>query len=207
MKKKCYKAIITLSILTLMISGCNFIENEAGKMKSALKGRDAIIQSYDEESNIIDRVEGTSIDIGPEDMFATTDDTGNKIKNSGVLSITVGGKPMMHVGSSLILAETGLENVFEEYAKMVDITNMDRSSPFLNRMMNSMSNMTRGKDLVILIRSQSGKPLATFIGNDVSYFATDVDKSTGLIIDGKYLFIYRCDYAIYDISLLMKNEK
>jgi hypothetical protein len=193
--------LLVLSI-SLMLSGCSLLENEVGKMKSAFKGREAIIQTYDEESNIIDRIEASSIDIGPEDMFATKDSNGVTIKNSGVLSITVGGKPMMHVGSSLILAEKGLTNVFEEYAKKADIRNNDRSVPFLNRMVNSVENLTTGKQLLILIRSQSGKPLATYVGNNVSYFATDVDKSTGLLIDEKYLFIYRCDYSIYDLSLL-----
>jgi hypothetical protein len=193
--------LLVLSI-SLMLSGCSLLENEVGKMKSAFKGREAIIQTYDEESNIIDRIEASSIDIGPEDMFATKDSNGVTIKNSGVLSITVGGKPMMHVGSSLILAEKGLTNVFEEYAKKADIRNNDRSVPFLNRMVNSVENLTTGKQLLILIRSQSGKPLATYVGNNVSYFSTDVDKSTGLLIDEKYLFIYRCDYSIYDLSLL-----
>jgi len=202
MKKAKHLLIPAIILSIVLLSGCSLFQNKVGEMMSALKGREAIIHSYDEDSNIIDRIEGKSIDIGPEDMFATVDKEGNKIKNSSVLSITVGGKPMMHVGSSLILAEKGLVNVFEEFAKTTNIKNMDRSTPFLNRMVNSMANLTTGKKLIILIRSQSGKPLATYAGNDVSYFGTDVDKSTGILIDGKYLFIYRCDYAIYDISLL-----
>ncbi|RRJ54914.1 DUF5052 family protein [Paenibacillus oralis] len=204
-KNSIYLVLLLLASLTTILSGCNFLENKVGEMKSALKGREAIIQTYDEESNIIDRIEARSIDIGPEDMFSTIDSQGNKIKNSGVLSITVGGKPMMHVGSSLILAEKDLHNIFEEFAKTINIKNLDRSTPFLNRLVNSMSNMTTGKNLLILIRSQSGKPLATYVGNQVSYFATDVDKSTGILIDGKYLFIYRCDYSIYDVSLLQEQ--
>ena len=109
---------------------------------------------------------------------------------------------MLHVGSSLILREKGLTDVFDEYSKKVDIENQDRSVPFLNSMLNDFKNLTTGKSKVILIRSQSGKPLATFIGDEVSYFATDIDKSTGLIIDDQYLFIYRCDYTIYDLELL-----
>lgn len=194
--------ILIFCSLMIVLSGCNLLENKIGEMKSALQGRVAIIQTYDEESNVIDRIEGSSIDIGPEDMFATTDSTGNKIKNSSVLSITIGGKPMMHVGSSLILAEKDLTNVFEEFAKTTNIKNIERSTPFLNRMVNSMTNIMSGKKLIVLIRSQSGKPLATYVGDNVSYFATDVDKSTGILIDGKYLFIYRCDYSIYDVSLL-----
>lgn len=193
---------VVLIALMVLLSGCNFLSNEIGKMKEALKGREAIIQTYDEESNVIDRVEGRSISISSEDKFDQTDGEGKTINKSSVISVTVGGDSIVHVGSSLILYEKGLTDVIEEYAKTVDIQNTERSIPFINRMINDMKNLTTGKSKVILIRSQSGKPLATFVGNDVSYFATGIDKSTGILIDGEYLFIYRCDYTIYDLSLL-----
>lgn len=200
MRKKLMLAVLLIAVLAL--SGCNLLSNELGKMKEALKGREAIIQTYDEESNIIDRIEGKSISVGADGKFDLTDSEGNTTEKSSVMGFTVGGQAVTHVGSSLIMYEKGLTNVFEEYAQTVDITNLDRSVPFVNRMIHDMKNITTGEDKVILIRSQSGKPLATFVGNDVSYFATDVDKSTGFLIDGKYLFIYRCDYTVYDQSLL-----
>ena len=185
-------------ILTLSIGakGCVLLENDLGNLKSAMKGREAFIQTYDEESNIIDLIEGSSIDISRDTKFDT------EKSNSSVVNISVGGKEMVHVGSSLILYEKGLENQFEKFAKTVDVKNFDRSTPFLNRMVNSWGNITTGKGKIVLIRSQSGKPLATFAGDKVSYFATGVDKSTGIMIDGKYLFIYKCDYSIYDTELL-----
>lgn len=208
MKSKKYKSILiflgfTISLsLVVGFSGCNFMDNETGKMKEALNGRQAIVESFDQNSKVIDRVEGTSISIKRDTKFDETDDEGNKIKNSPVINITVGGKEMIHVGSSLILYETGLIDVFNEYAKTVNIDNTDRSTPFINRMVSSMTNLTSGKKRAILIRSQSGKPLATFVGNNISYFSTDVPNSTGILIDGKYLFIYRSDYTIYDLDLL-----
>lgn len=185
--------ILTLSI---GIKGCALLENELGNFESAKKGREAFIQTYDEESNIIDLIEGSSIDISRDTKFDT------EKSNSSVINITVGGKEMVHVGSSLIMYEKGLENQFEKFAKTVDVKNFDRSTPFLNRMVNNWDNITTGKGKVVLVRSQSGKPLATFAGDKVSYFATGVDKSTGIMIDGKYLFIYKCDYSIYDMELL-----
>lgn len=199
--KKSIVLVITAALL-VSLTGCNFLSNEFGKLKSAFKGREAVIRTYDEESNIIDRVEGKSIDIGANRSFEINDSEGNTVEKSGVISLTVGGKTMMHVGSSLILAEKGLVDVFDEYAKTTNVTNFDRSTPIINRMVNSMKNLTTGQKLMILIRSQSGKPLATYVGKSVSYFATDIDKSTGFIIDGKYLFVYRCDYTVYDLSLL-----
>lgn len=200
MKKKI--SVFIAGILSIsLFTGCALLDNEIGKMKSAFKGRDAYIQSYDEESNIIDKIEGTSIDISADDKFAKKDSEGNTTKESSVLSLTVGGKSMTHVGSSLILYEKGLVDEFEKFSKTVDIKNFDRSVPILNRIVNNVENITIGQSKIILIRSQSGKPLATFVGESVSYFSTGIDKSTGIMIDGKYLFIYRCDYTIYEADL------
>lgn len=200
MKRKLFAGLLLFTVIGL--AGCNALDNEVGLMKEALKGREAVIQTYDEESNIIDRVVGKSISIDSEGKFDLKDIDGSTVTKSSVIGLTVGGESILHVGSSLLMYETGLINVFEEYSKEVDIENLERSVPFVNRMVNDMKNLTTGKSKVVLIRSQSGKPLATFVGDKVSYFATDVDKSTGILIDGKYLFIYRCDYTIYDSSLL-----
>lgn len=180
----------------------NFLDYALSNIKSKFAGRSATIQTYDENSNVIDRVHGNSIDIEADRKFKQTNEKGETIKNSSVLDITVGGKQMIHVGSSLIMYEDGLTDLFAQYNKKVDIKNQDSSTPIVNRIVNNFKNYTTGKSKIVLIRSQSGKPLATFAGNDVSYFEPGVDKSTGIQIDGKYLFIYRCDYTIYDMDLL-----
>lgn len=203
MRKSKRIIFLTVSVIcSIALNGCALLKNEAGKMRESFKGREAIIQTYDEESNIIDRVEGKSISVSTEDKFSIKDKEGKTTSQSSVISLTVGGKSMVHVGSSLILYEKGLTDVFNEYTKKVDINSLDRSAPFVNKMINDMKNITSGNSRIVLIRSQSGKPLATFAGNKVSYFATGIDKTTGILIDGKYLFIYRCDYTIYDSDLL-----
>lgn len=192
----------TVIIISFVLTGCNLFDNEMGELKSAFNGREAIIETYDENSNVIDRIQGKSIDVNTDDEFKQTDEKGNTIKKSSVLNITVGGKEIIHVGSSLVMHETDLVNIFEDYNKKIDVQNNDNSTPIIDRIINSAKNITIGKSKIILIRSQSGQPLATFAGDNVSYFATGMDKSTGILIDGKYLFIYRCDYTIYDKDLL-----
>lgn len=201
MKKKVISAIIA-GALCVSLTRCNLFSYSLKSLNSKLNGAPSIVQTYDEESNIIDRIQGKSIDVSTEDKFAIKDKDGKTTSKSSVINLTIGGKSMIHVGSSLVMHEEGLVNVFDEFTKKVDLKNIDSSTPFINRMVNDMKNLTTGKSKVILVRSQSGKPLATFVGNDVSYFATEIDKSTGILIDDKYLFIYRCDYTIYDIDLL-----
>ena len=201
MRKK-YSLIAVIIAATLVLSGCNWLEYKLGSLKEQFVGRELTIQTYDENSQMIDRVQGKSVSIEADEDFSLKDANGDTVEKSSVLSITVGGNQMLHVGSSLIAYEDGLLNIFEEYVQQVDLNSFNRSVPFINRMVNDLQNLTTGKEKIILIRSQSGQPLATFAGDDVSYFATEIDKSTGIMIDGKYLFIYRCDYTIYDLALL-----
>ena len=201
MRKK-FSFFAVMMVAMLVLSGCNWLEYKIGSLKEQFVGRELTVQTYDENSQMIDRVQGKGVSIEADEDFSLKDANGDTVEKSSVLNITVGGKQMLHVGSSLIAYEDGLQNIFEEYVQQVDLNSFDRSVPFINRMVNDLQNLTTGKEKVVLIRSQSGQPLATFAGDDVSYFATDIDKSTGIMIDGKYLFIYRCDYTIYDLALL-----
>lgn len=199
MKKK---QLLLFSVCTLIfLSGCMQVTRFFKDFQQRFLGLEMVMQTYDETGKIIDRIVGQSVSIERDQRFDTTDES----VDSSVLAITVGGYEVSHVGSSLILYETGLEDIFEEYRSQVAIEDEGRSVPIMNRMVNEFKNSFTGKDKVILIRSQRGFPLATFAGDKVSVFKSEVPKSTGLLIDGKSLFIYRCDYTIYDRALI-ENE-
>jgi len=84
--------------------------------EESFKGLEMVIQTYDEQSQLIDQITGKSILIERDSTFDTDDET----KDSSVIQITIGTKEMHHVGSSMIIAEKGLENVFADYAQTVD---------------------------------------------------------------------------------------
>ncbi len=196
MKKKILLLMAVMSVFVL--SGCQDIRMWFKDFEESFKGLEMVIQTYDEQSQLIDRIVGKSVLIERDPTF----DTDAESQDSSVIQITVGKKEMHHVGSSMIIAETDLENIFDEYAKTVDAEKMQRGIPVINSLVNDFRNSFDGKEKVILIRSQNGTPLATYAGDNVSLYKTDVPKSTGLLVDGKYLFIYRCDYTIYDLDLL-----
>lgn len=50
--------------------------------------------------------------------------------------------------------------------------------------------------------AQDGLPVATYTGDTVEIFSTNVPKSTWFQVDGKMLFAYRADYTIIDNALL-----
>lgn len=198
---KSIKIMILLVIATALLASCTTLGHTVNGLEAAIKGRDQNIRTYDEAGQVIDQIEGKSISIGADKKFEIRDSEGKVVEKSAVVALTIGGKPMVHVGSTMIIRDKELPDVFSEFSKKVDIKNFDRSVPIVNKMINDMKNYTTGNSMLILVRSQSGVPIAAFVGNKVGYFATKIDKSTGLIVDGKSLFIYRADYTMYDLSL------
>ncbi|MCB5007590.1 DUF5052 family protein, partial [Streptococcus mutans] len=99
MKKKIALLAMLVAVTTVLAS-CNAFKWFIGNVKEELIGRELILQTYDEESQLIDSVKGKSISIEADDKFAIKDDEGGTISKSAVLNITVGGNQMLHVGSS-----------------------------------------------------------------------------------------------------------
>lgn len=184
------------------LCGCSSVHMSAKQLESAFSGLEVTIRTFDEESQVIDQVKGESVMVERDETFDTSTSEGSN-KDSSVLKITIGKNEMHHVGSSLVMAEDGLYDIFDEYTKTVDIENEDRSIPVINSIVNSFRNVTSGKEKTILIRSQNGTPLATYVGDNVSIFSVDIPKTTAFLVDGKVLLVYRCDYTVYDTKLLL----
>ena len=205
-KKYKIMAVATMMLLpVLILSGCTDLLNWGKDFTQDFKGLNMVIQTYDSDSQLIDSVKGKSVKIEKDTTFDRKNSDGETSKESKVLSITVGGGNMTHVGSSLIAYEDGMTNVFEEYAKKVDVANSRTTVPILSSMVNNFKNDFTGKAKTILIRSQNGSPLATFTGDSIRMSDTDVPSSTNFLVDGKRLFVYRCDYTVYDNKLLLTN--
>ena len=201
-KRKMFVLIGAITLMAGLLSGCSAAHMTAKQLESAFAGMSVNIRTFDEESQVIDNVNGESVMVERDTTFDTSTSKGSN-KDSSVLKITIGEHEMHHVGSSLVMAEDGLYDIFGEYAKTVDINNTDRSIPIINSIVNSFKNVTSGKEKTILIRSQNGTPLATYVGNKVSIFSVDIPKTTAFLVDNKVLLVYRCDYTVYDTALLL----
>lgn len=201
MKKKLKMAVLLLGSL-LVLTACQSLNNWFKGAKEEWSGLQMTVRTFDENSQLIDQMSGKSLSISRNEDFDSVDSEGNSKADSSVLKITLGKHEIDHVGSSLIASEEGLEDLFAKYQTTVDIKDTAQDVPILNRMVSGLKNDFTGKKKVILIRSQNGTPLATYAGDKVSLYASDAPKTSELLIDGKRLIIYRCDYTIYDRELL-----
>lgn len=202
MKKKLL-LLLTCGFTCIFLAGCQAVDNYLKNLEEDFEGLTMIVRTFDEDSQVIDRIEGKSMSVSRNTDF-------DKYKNGEttslghVLKITIGKHEIDHVGSSLVAEEKGLRDLFAEYRKTVDLKNDDSDIPIINRIVSAYKNDFTGKSKVILIRSQKGTPLATYSGDKVSINDSDIPNTTELLVDGKRLLIYRCDYTIYDLALLQE---
>jgi hypothetical protein len=190
-------------VVSVIASSCAWFGQKGESFVQAFKGVSATMSTYDQKGSLVDRVQGTSFRISRDERFDSTDAEGNSKKDSSVLLISLGSSHISHVGSSLILAENGVVDVTESFGSTkVAFESTKPGVPFVNDLFEKFRNNWRGKSKTILIRSQDGLPIGVFAGDAVEIFATDVPKSTWFRVDGKMLFVYRCDYTMYDNDLL-----
>lgn len=198
------KHLITGSLLTatLFLASCTSADFALKDLESTMGNLTMSLSTYDAQGHPVDRVEGTSFSVARDTRFDTTNSDGSSSNDSSVLSMTIGGAEMTHVGSAMVVAEEGLEDIAAEFPDTVDVATEDRGVPFIDRFVNDLRNEWNPKSKVVLVRSQQGHPLAVFSGDQVALGSTNIPNSTPLLVDGKLLILYRVDYTIYDTSLI-----
>ncbi len=198
------KRILVIALMFTIIStttACNVISNITNRIEGALLGDDYKVLSYDDYGNNTLTIQGNRVNIGIFENEANSGADGNK---SEVLEITIDGKQMLHVGSTAVFAERGVNTVADfdfEYLKEMTTKGLSTVVP-LDRSVNHLKNFL-GDEKVIIIKSQLGVVVGVYQGKNVTVeIPTDLPKMTRVIIDGKSLYIYRADYEIMDTELL-----
>ena len=194
--------VLRLLSVVLLFSGCAAIDNLFNQLQGDLIGDDYKLLSYDDAGNNTLTAQGRNISIGLFANFANSNpDLGGF--ESEVLEITVEGKQLLHVGSSMIFAENGIDMVEDfdiEYLKNATTTGSG-GLVAIDRTINAFANQI-GKKKTIIVRSQSGIVIGVYQGNSVLVeIPSNLPKMTRLVVDGKSLYIYRSDYDIFDTGL------
>lgn len=179
-----------------------WLDNAELTIRSKTTGLPLTISTYDFDGQKIDQVKTKSANIHTDNTMSKTDSNGNE--KSSVLDIDYGNNRMIHVGSTMIAYE-GLKNYQDKFNQHTNINDQNHSVPILNSMYQDFKNQWNSQARVIMIRSQSGKPIATFVGDHVSIHNTDMKNTTKFVIDGHRLIAYRCDYTIYPMDSVKKS--
>lgn len=197
-------ALVGAIAVVLVLSGNACASTAIEKFAQSWRGVPATFTTYDQQGLPMDEIHGVSFRITRDERFDFTEwnsDGSTSTRKGDVLLVSVGDSHVSHVGSSACLRQDGIEPLVgaKEY---LNGNNDETGLPWINDMREKFQNLWAGKSKTILIRSQDGRPISVYAGNNVEVFTTDVAKSTWFRIDGKMLWCYRVDYTMYDNDVL-----
>ena len=193
MKKRRILSLIAL-VLAVSLTGCAALEAFVGKLKGELFGNDYVIRQFDDFGNLVFTIHGDKVT-----MDCELDEYGEV---TSYIDITIDGKSWKHVGSTLVFAQESADMItdFQIPAEM-ESSSGSTGLMAIDRRINEYANYF-GKDLVILISSQNGTPVALFQGNDVyTEIPGDLPKTTLIHIDGALVYVHRANIDILPASL------
>ena len=197
MKKKTFIALVA-ALLALTLAGCSFVDAFVGKLKGELFGNDYIIRQYDDFGNLVFTVRGDKVT-----MDCELDEYG---EITSYIDITIDGDSWKHVGSTLVFAQENADMITDfQLPENMENSGTGTGLMAVDRRINTYANYF-GKELVILISSQNGTPVALFQGNNVyTEIPGDLPKTTLIHIDGALVYVHRANIDILPASLFKQK--
>ncbi len=187
MKKKSL-ILITILVISLVFVGCTSLKSQFKDMSAEWVGLERTFRVYDDDGNETMVVTGDNTDMQPSEV-------------SNVLMIEVDGSRWQHVGSTLIAYETGLENHVEDYKEAITLSGDGSGITSINKALNQFVSTTSGLERIIIVKTQTGKTIAVFEGDNVLIEESSLPQTTKVLIDNKRLHVYRADLEIIEKSL------
>ena len=190
------RAVVLALCLAILASltGCAAIGSFFNKLKGELFGNGYDIRQYDDFGNLVFTIHGDKVT-----MDCETDENGEV---SSYIDITIDGKSWKHVGSTLVFAQKGVDMI-TDFQLPEDMEDAGTSTGLMaiDRKINDYANLF-GKELVVLVSSQNGTPIALFQGDDCyTEIPGDLPKTTLVSIDGKLVYVHRANVDIIPASL------
>ena len=197
MKKRFTVSAIALC-MAISLCGCGaaVMERIIGELKGELVGNDYQVFEYDNFGNQVLQVSGNKIA-----MSAEVDSAGEP---TSYIDITVDGYDWMHVGSTLVLAQNGVDMITDFQIPETIETDRDGSLGLIaaDRFVNSYKNLF-GKSQVVLVSSQTGTPIGLFQGDNCNVsIPSNLPKTTLVSIDGKLVYVHRANVDIMPTAMI-----
>lgn len=192
-------ALLLAVVLAVSLTGCSAIGAWIGQLQGELFGNDYNISQYDNYGNLVFTAHGDRVTMNCE-----VDSEGEV---SSYIDITIDGKTWLHVGSTLVFAQNGVDMI-TDFQVPADMEHTSGSTGLMavDRKINDWANYF-GKKSVVLVSSQNGTPIGLFQGNDCYVeIPGDLPKTTLIHIDGKLVYVHRANVDIIPASLFESGK-
>ena len=201
-------SVLACTLMLAAASGCGSISQKVNDFNGHIFGNRYTIDTFDNYGSRVLTTHGSKIDITgnvvqQETYDNAADSTGYVNTLSSVITLTIDGHEMLTCGDTTIFYEDGLVPEVNFQLETIDsesssITDSTLISGLVNKVKNKF-----GKQMVVVIKSQTGVPIYAFSGRKVTWsIPADLPKFTKLVVDGKALYLHRANFQIIDKELI-----
>jgi hypothetical protein len=216
--------VILVIIMALQLSGCGDNHSVTIVSENQEVEQNSIVYEamlYDNYGNNFLNFTGNEFTITPNKVKQWGWNTGGSwtwwYDTSSVVTIEIDGNYIQSCGSTVLFKDTRLEML--EIPSELNIRDAKSDNRYtvsvdgekfktylgLKNWWYDMREKGQHGEKVVLIQSQDGYNIGSFIGNDITWQIADaLPKTTKIMIDGLPLYIHRCNFTIIDSGLLDK---
>lgn len=190
---KLFAAVLAV-VLACSVAGCSAIGAWISQLRGDLFGNDYNISQFDDFGNLVFTIHGDRVT-----MDCEVDENGEV---SSYIDITIDGESWLHVGSTLIFAQNGVDMI-TDFQIPTDMENDGTGTGLMavDRKINEWANYF-GKKMVVVVSSQNGTPIGLFQGDNCYIeIPGDLPKTTLIHIDGKLVYVHRANVDIIPASM------
>lgn len=210
--------------MALQLSGCGDNHSVTIVSENQEVEQNSIVYEamlYDNYGNNFLNFTGNNFTITPNKVKQWGWNTGGSwtwwYDTSSVVTIEIDGNYIQSCGSTVLFKDTRLEML--EIPSELNIRDAKSDNRYtvsvdgekfktylgLTNWWYDMREKGQHGEKVVLIQSQDGYNIGSFIGNDITWQIADaLPKTTEIMIDGLPLYIHRCNFTIIDSGLLDK---
>lgn len=216
--------VISVIIMTLQLSGCGDNHSVTIVSENQEVEQNSIVYEamlYDNYGNNFLNFTGNEFTITPNKVkqygWNTDGSWTSWYDTSSVVTIEIDGNYIQSCGSTVLFKDTRLEML--EIPSQLSIKNTEMDDKYalsvndetfktylgLTNWWHDMREKGQHGQKLVLIQSQDGYNIGSFIGNDITWQIEDaLPKTTKIMIDSLPLYIHRCNFTIIDSGLLDK---
>lgn len=218
--------VISVIIMTLQLSGCGDNHSVTIVSENQEVEQNSIVYEamlYDNYGNNFLNFTGNEFTITPNKVkqygWNTDGNWTSWYDTSSVVTIEIDGNYIQSCGSTVLFKDTRLEML--EIPSQLSIKNTEMDDKYalsvndetfktylgLTNWWHDMREKGQHGEKLVLIQSQDGYNIGSFIGNDITWQIEDaLPKTTKIMIDSLPLYIHRCNFTIIDSRLLDKYD-
>lgn len=215
--------VILVIIMALQLSGCGDNHSVTIVSENQEVEQNSIVYEamlYDNYGNNFLNFTGNDFTITPNKVKQWGWDTDGSwtwwYDTSSVVTIEIDGNYIQSCGNTVLFKDTRLEML--EIPSQLSIKNTEMDNEYalsvndetylgLTNWWYDMREKGQHGEKLVLIQSQDGYNIGSFIGNDITWQIADaLPKTTEIMIDGLPLYIHRCNFTIIDSGLLDKYD-